>query len=153
MLHWNSTKVRIEDLTEYQHNPRKISKKDFDQLVRLIKEDGYHQRIIVNQDKMIIGGHQRKKALLKAGFKPGDEIEVLMPDRQLTEEEFDKINVRDNLNFGDFDFDILSSRFDIDELLDFGIPEEVLLGGEEEAKPQIDEKEKCTCECVCGRGR
>ena len=152
MINWSSIKVRLSDLVEYKHNPRKISKKDFDKLVRLVQEDGYHQRIIINQDKTIIGGHQRKKALLKAGFKPTDEIEVLIPDRQLSEEEFDKINVRDNLSFGEFDFDILSSRFDIEDLLDFGIPEEVLIGAEEDKTPE-PEKEKCMCECICGRGR
>lgn len=39
-----------------------------DTLAAHIKEDGYHQRIIVDSDYTIIGGHQRKKALYTAGY-------------------------------------------------------------------------------------
>ena len=104
-----------------------------------MKEDGYHQRIIVNHDLTIIGGHQRKKALLKAGFAKDGELEVLAPDRELTPQELDRINIRDNLAYGEYDFDILANRFDVQTLLDFGMPEDwlkeladdTLLGSEE----------------------
>lgn len=126
MINWQSKSIPITQLKDYEHNPRRISKKEFEKLVRCIKEDGYHQRIIVNSDYTILGGHQRKKALLAAGFKENDEVEVLIPNRPLTPQELDRINIRDNLPFGEYDFDILANRFNPSELLDFGIPEDWL---------------------------
>jgi site-specific DNA-methyltransferase (adenine-specific) len=128
MLHWTSKTIQISELKEYEHNPRRIGQKEFEKLVSSIKEDGYHQRIIVNQDNVIIGGHQRKKALLEAGLKQSDTVEVLIPDRILTQKELDRINIRDNLSFGEYDFDILANRFNVETLVDFGLPGDMLVG-------------------------
>ena len=128
MLNWTSKTIQISELKEYKHNPRRIGKKEFEKLVSSIKEDGYHQRIIVNQDNVIIGGHQRKKALLEAGLKETDTVEVLIPDRALTPEELDRINIRDNLPYGEYDFDILANRFNVETLVDFGLPGDMLVG-------------------------
>ncbi len=128
MLNWKSKTIQISELKEYEHNPRRIGKKEFEKLVSSIKQDGYHQRIIANQDNVIIGGHQRKKALLEAGLKETDTVEVLIPDRKLTQEELDRINIRDNLSFGEYDFDILANRFDAETLVDFGLPGDMLVG-------------------------
>ena len=128
MLNWKSKTIQISELKEYEHNPRRIGKKEFEKLVSSIKQDGYHQRIIANQDNVIIGGHQRKKALLEAGLKETDTVEVLIPDRNLTSEELDRINIRDNLSFGEYDLDILANRFDTETLVDFGMSGDMLVG-------------------------
>ena len=128
MLSWTSKTIPISELKEYEYNPRKISDTEFKKLVTSLKEDGYHQRIVVNADNTIIGGHQRKKALLEAGLKESDTVEVLIPERPLAQEELDRINIRDNLTFGEYDFDVLGDRFDIDTLVDFGMPEDMLIG-------------------------
>ncbi|WPY01510.1 DNA methylase and ParB-like domain protein (plasmid) [Candidatus Trichorickettsia mobilis] len=140
MIKWNPTLVKISELKEYNNNPRKIGNKELEKLTSHIQQDGYHQRIIVNNDYTIIGGHQRKKALLAAGYKEDDSIEVLMPDKLLGQEELDRINIRDNLPFGEYDFDILSERFDLETLVDFGMPEDMLVGfGEENLLTSEDE--------------
>lgn len=128
MIEWKTKTIKLQELKEYEHNPRKIDKKELAKLADSIKQDGYHQRIIVNHDCTIIGGHQRKKALLEAGMKETDEIDVLVPDRVLTPEEMDRINIRDNLPFGQYDFNILASRFDAETLTEFGMPEDWLIG-------------------------
>ncbi len=132
MINWLSKSIKISELKEYEHNPRKIGNKEFEKLTSHIKEDGYHQRIIVNNDYTIIGGHQRKKALLASGYTEDSMIDVLIADRLLSEKELDRINVRDNLPFGEYDFDILSSRFDLETLIDFGMPGDMLIGFGEE---------------------
>lgn len=126
MIEWSLVKKRISDLKDYDKNPRSMKKKAFDHLVRSIQEDGYHHRILADTDGTIIGGHSRKKALKKAGYSDSDEIEVLVPNRKLTAEEFDRINIRDNLGYGDFDFDILSQNFEASTLIDWGFPEDLL---------------------------
>lgn len=140
MINWKHANVKIAELKEYEHNPRKIGNKELEKLTSHIKEDGYHQRIILNNDYTIIGGHQRKKALLAAGYTEDSMIDVLIADRLLSEKELDRINIRDNLPFGEYDFDILSSRFDLEALVDFGMPSDMLVGfGEENLLTGEDE--------------
>jgi len=125
-IKWHTANIKLSELKEYPDNPRKISKEMLDKLVAHIKEDGYHQRIIVDNDYTIIGGHQRKKALYMAGYDDDTEIEVLMPSRKLLPAEIDRLNIRDNLAFGEYDFDVLTERFDMEELLSFGMDKEIL---------------------------
>lgn len=154
---WYTDQVPIRQLKDYEHNPRRMSKTDFERLVRDLQQDGYHNRLLVNQDNTIIGGHSRKKALLKAGYKNSDIIEVLKPSRQLTEEEFKRINIKDNLPFGEFDFNVLANNFDVDALIDWGMPADWLVGSEDpnfapgslEDQGQLDEKKKIQCP-ACG---
>jgi site-specific DNA-methyltransferase (adenine-specific) len=151
MLEWSTKRVRISDLKDYEHNPRKITKKEMEKLIRSLREDGYHQRIIVDHDLTIIGGHQRKKAMLKAGFSLEDEVEVLTPSRELAPEELDRINIRDNLPFGEYDFEVLANRFEVETLVEWGMPEEWLLGKndieEESSVSQEGRDNKCICTC------
>ena len=123
---WEEASIKLSQLKEYANNPRKITREMLDKLASHIKEDGYHQRIIVDNDYTIIGGHQRKKALYMAGYDDETTIEVLMPNRKLTPEEIDRLNIRDNLSFGEYDFDVLTERFDQEELLSFGMDKDML---------------------------
>ena len=125
-LKWQAVNIRLSQLKEYSDNPRKITDKLLEKLASHISEDGYHQRIIVDSDYTIIGGHQRKKALYMAGYDEDNEIEVLMPNRKLSAEEVDRLNIRDNLSFGEYDFDILTERFDMEDLVSFGMDKDLL---------------------------
>jgi DNA modification methylase len=125
-IKWHTANIKLSQLKEYPDNPRKISKEMLEKLVAHIREDGYHQRIIVDSDYTIIGGHQRKKALYMAGYDDDTEIEVLMPNKKLEPAEIDRLNIRDNLAFGEYDFEVLTERFDMEELVSFGMDEEML---------------------------
>lgn len=119
---WTAVKRKISELKDYDKNPRKLGKEEFAKLVESIQQDGYHMRLLINTDGTIIGGHARKKALLKAGYNKEDEIEVLIPDRFLEGDDFDRINIRDNLPYGSFDFDMLGNNFDAQQLIEWGMP-------------------------------
>lgn len=149
---WHSQKVKLNDLQDFSNNPRKISKEDFKKLVASLKEDGYHQRLLVNLDNTIIGGHQRKKAMLKAGYTNDDEIEVLMPNRMLQGDDFDRINIRDNLPFGSFDTDILSTHWEHEKLIGWGMsPDWLGMGFEDSEEEKPKESKKKVIECPnCG---
>jgi hypothetical protein len=141
MLKWMSAYVKIGDLKDYDDNPRTITKKDMASLVASIKQDGYHQRLLVNKDLTIIGGHQRKRALLIAGFKDHQIIEVLMPSEDITEDQFKRINVRDNLPFGKYDFDMIANMFDMESLVEWGMPQNWMT--------EYTSERKSKCECGC----
>jgi DNA modification methylase len=118
-IEWNEKTVKVSDLKPYERNPRTMTKEAFTKLKASLRDNGYHQRIIAQPDGAGIGGHQRIRALNELGIT---EIKVLVPNRQLSFEEFRRILVQDNLPFGEFDFDILSADFEVDELKDWGMP-------------------------------
>lgn len=149
-IKWLEKSIKLGDLKDYEHNPRTITKKEFEKLVNSIKQDGYHARIMVDTDNTIIGGHSRKKALLTAGFKAEDNIKVIYPSRQLDVHEFQRLNIRDNLSYGAFDFDVLANHFDSAQLLEWGVPDEMIMPFESDPKELEELKEESKCE-TCGR--
>ena len=107
--------IEISKLKPATYNPRQISTKDFNSLKKSIERFGLVDPIIVNKDNTVIGGHQRLKIIKSLGEKT---IGCIVLD--LNKEQERELNIRLNKNCGEFDFDILSSEFDIDELVDWG---------------------------------
>ena len=149
IVKWSSKNFLLSDLKPYGQNPRKISDTAYQKLKESLVQDGYHCRLIATQEGLVIGGHMRLRALKDIGV---NEVEVLVPDRALTDDEFKRIMVRDNLPYGEFDWDILANEFDVLELIDLGMPEEWLpdIRGLE-AAPAESNSEKPPLVCpICG---
>lgn len=153
-LTWSEETRKLGDLKDYDRNPRRMSKDAFSKLCESLKQDGYHGRILVDTDGVIIGGHSRKKALLASGFKKGDSVTVLVPNRKLSQEEFDRLNIRDNLPYGEFDFDMLANHFDAEKLIEWGMPEDWLSFEKEviEATDEDDEAVGIPPDPICKPG-
>lgn len=128
---------KLSDLKGYEHNPRTITKQAFEKLQDSINEDGYHAPIVINADGTVISGHQRLEVLRRMGTT---QIRVLRPDRLLSPEEMDRINVRSNISAGGWDFDLLADRFDLEQLVDWGMDEK-LLGNIVKADPEDEQHE------------
>tara|TARA_Y100001938_G_scaffold10983_1_gene13687 strand:+ start:192 stop:680 length:489 start_codon:yes stop_codon:yes gene_type:complete len=107
--------IEISKLKPATYNPRQISTKQYNDLKKSIERFGLVDPIIVNKDNTVIGGHQRLKIIKSLGEKT---IGCIVLD--LNKEKEKELNIRLNKNTGDFDFDILSSEFDINELVDWG---------------------------------
>ena len=124
-LTWNTEKRKISELKGYSKNPREISKGQFKQLLTSIEKFDYVELIAIDIDNTIIAGHMRVKALKK--LNRGKEIiDVRVPSRKLSEEEFQEYLVRSNRNHGSFDADLLANAFEISDLLDWGFSMEEL---------------------------
>jgi hypothetical protein len=54
------------------------------------------------------------------GIDPDYEIDVRVPDRELSIDEMRELNVRLNKNQGEWNFDTLANNFELDDLLDWG---------------------------------
>lgn len=143
---WRQEKRKLSDLKPYGENPRTISKSNFNALVKNIKESGYTNRLIVNTDNTVLGGNQRLKALKELGYK---EIDVLVPEIELTKEQEERINVTDNLSAGAWDFDILGNSFDAEKLIEWGMPPEWLGQSHFDVSEDSDEKIKETKVKTC----
>lgn len=128
-LTWHEEEWPIENLKKFDRNPRTISKEQFKILKEGIRKVGYHHPIAIQPDGGIISGHQRAKALRDLGYKT---IRVSVPSRELTEDEFRQMLVQANINNGEFDYNILTEDYSLDELVDFGMSEKELRGFYEE---------------------
>ena len=136
---FNTEKRKLKDLKEYEFNPRLITKAQYIQLKKSIKKFGLAEIPCVNKDNIIIAGHQRIK-ILKELHPPEYEIDVRVPSRLLTEEEFQEYNIRSNKNTGEFDTDILANQFDIDNLIDYGFKHiELGINIDKLDEPSLDE--------------
>lgn len=148
LLGWKLETRKISSLKDNPRNPRKITKHDAENLQTSLEKFGLADKLICNIDGTIIGGHQRKKILKKMGLK---EIEVMIPERELTEKECDELCLRLNRNGGEFDDEILLNEWNVDELFEAGfLTEDLNLDSiatnmkEQEEEP----KQKCT---MCGQ--
>lgn len=114
-----------DELIEAEYNPRKISDADFKQLKRSLKKFDVVEPIVVNMHPkrkgIIIGGHQRFKAMKSLGYEEFPCIEVSLKKKAEKE-----LNIRLNKNSGEFDFDLLAEHFDTDDLLDIGFDSDEL---------------------------
>ena len=142
-IKWATKLFKLSKLRPYEKNPRKISDEAYENLKRSLIEDGYHQRMIATSDGRVIGGHMRLRVLEELGV---DEVEVLVPNRKLTEDEFRRINIRDNLSFGEFDLDILAAEFEAADLEEWGMSVDWLSEDKsKEEKPAKKDKEPKVC--------
>lgn len=109
----------IADLNPAEYNPRQLTDKQYKQLKKSLKNFGCVEPVVVNSNPMrkdvIIGGHQRCKVWADLGNKTIPTVEV-----ELDEAGEMELNVRLNKNTGEFDFDVLSSYFDVEVLKEWG---------------------------------
>lgn len=115
-LVWNAEVRLVENLVIWNENPRTITEVAFLKLVKRIKERGFHSSIIIDTDNTILSGNQRKTALEHLGIQ---EVNVLVPNRKLTDDERKKIALESNLNDGEWDYSALKS-FELGTLVDVG---------------------------------
>ena len=120
---WKIEKRKISSLKENPKNPRKLTKEQAEHLRKSLERFGQCEPIVCNLDGVIIGGHQRIRTLKKQGIK---EVDVSVPDRQLTEKEVDELGIRLNKNGGEFDYEMLANSFDPIELCEWGFKAEEL---------------------------
>lgn len=151
-LTWKTELRKVSELKEYSKNPRQILKNQFDQLIKSIKKFDYVELVAIDVDNTIIAGHMRIRALKKLK-RDKELIEIRVPSRKLTEEEFEEYLIRSNLNTGDFDYDVLANAYNPINLLEYGFTEEQLIGSAKEGETAaMSAQEECENKCeMCGQ--
>ena len=112
--------VNIQQIRNNENNPRIIKDYKFKQLVKSIKEFPEMLKlrpIVVNSDMVVLGGNMRLKACKEAGLK---EVWILKAD-ELTEQQQREFIVKDNVGFGEWDWDVLANEWDNQQLEDWGL--------------------------------
>ena len=126
-LKWHTETRTIEQLVPYEKNPRRLTDKQYEDLKASLTKFSLAEIPVIDADGVIIAGHMRLKVLAEIET-PHAEVDVRVPNRKLTEKEFQEYNIRSNKNTGEFDFDILANEFDVDDLLDWGFTEAEMVG-------------------------
>ena len=95
--------------------------------------------IIIDETFTILGGNMRYRASIEAGLKKVFTIQI----NDLSEQEKKEFIIKDNLGFGEWDFDILSNEWNMEDLLKWGldIPD---FDVDEEKQPSFNLTIKCT---------
>jgi len=113
-------KVKINSIKTNPKNPRLIKDDKFKKLVNSIKEFPQMlelRPIVVDENNIILGGNMRHKACIEAGLK---EVYIVQA-KDLTEQQKDEFIVKDNVGFGEWDWDILANEWDTDKLENWGL--------------------------------
>jgi DNA modification methylase len=113
-------KVKINSIKTNPKNPRLIKDDKFKKLVNSIKEFPQMlelRPIVVDENNIILGGNMRHKACIEAGLK---EVFIVQA-KDLTEQQKDEFIVKDNVGFGEWDWNILANEWDTDKLQDWGL--------------------------------
>ena len=113
-------KVKITEVIANPNNPRVIRDDKFKKLVKSINEfpEMLELRpIIVNDEMVVLGGNMRLKACKEAGLK---EVHIIKASN-LSEAKQSEFIIKDNVGFGEWDWDMLANEYDEQDLKDWGM--------------------------------
>ncbi len=113
-------KVKINEVKANPNNPRIIKDDKFAKLVKSITDFPQMlnlRPIVVNDDMVVLGGNMRLKACKEAGLK---EIPIIKAS-ELTEQQQKEFIVKDNVGYGEWDWDDLANNWESEELNEWGL--------------------------------
>lgn len=112
--------TKLYKIKSNPNNPRLIKDDKFYKLVKSIKEfpEMLELRpIVVNDDMIVLGGNMRLKACKEAGLK---EVPIIKAS-ELTAEQQREFIIKDNVGFGEWDWDFIANEWDAEQLDDWGL--------------------------------
>jgi ParB-like chromosome segregation protein Spo0J len=112
--------MKIQEIKPNPNNPRIIKDHKFKQLVKSIQDFPQMlelRPIVIDENNMVLGGNMRLKACLEAGLT---DVPVIHANN-LTEEKKKEFIVKDNVGFGEWDWDVLANEWDTQLLQDWGL--------------------------------
>lgn len=115
-----TTEMKISDIKPNPNNPRLIKDEKFKRLVESVKTFPEMLRlrpIVVNEAMVIIGGNMRWKAAKEAGYKTVPVTKAV----GLTEEQEREFIIKDNVGFGEWDWEMLANEWESDKLEEWGV--------------------------------
>jgi len=116
----NITTTKMTDIKSNPNNPRIIKDDKFKKLVASIKEFPQMlslRPIVVNDDMIVLGGNMRLKACKEAGLK---EVPIIKAS-DLNEDQQKAFIIKDNVGYGEWDWDMLANEWDAEELVEWGL--------------------------------
>jgi DNA modification methylase len=125
-------KVKIGIVKSNADNPRIIKDDKFKKLVKSIQDFPQMlelRPIVVNDEMIVLGGNMRLKACKEAGLK---EVFIIKAS-ELTEDQQKEFIIKDNVGFGEWDWDVIANEWDTDLVQEWGLDLPVFDGVELDA--------------------
>ena len=113
-------KIKINEIKSNVSNPRIIKDAKFKKLVKSIKEFPEMldlRPIVIDENNIILGGNMRHKACIEAGLT---EVPVKIA-KGLTVEQKQEFIIKDNVSFGEWEWDILGNEWSTKDLSNWGL--------------------------------
>lgn len=123
--------MKVSEIKPNPNNPRIIKDHKFKQLVQSIRDFPEMLKlrpIVIDENNVVLGGNMRLRAIQELGIK---EVEVLKAS-ELTENQKQEFIIKDNIPFGEWDWDLLANEFEAEDLSEWGLDLPVEFGIEEE---------------------
>jgi hypothetical protein len=111
---------KIDKLIANPDNPRQIRDDAFKKLKRSLQEFPQMKQlreVVVDENLMILGGHQRIYALKELGY----EDVTIKQVTGLTDKQKREFVIKDNASSGEWDKDMIANNWDVKELENWGI--------------------------------
>jgi DNA modification methylase len=111
--------IKISQVKSNPNNPRLIKNDKFKKLVKSVQDfpEMLELRpIVVDENMIVLGGNMRLKACQEAALK-----EVWIEVADLTEQQKKEFTIKDNVGFGEWEWDMLANEWEQTELEDWGL--------------------------------
>jgi site-specific DNA-methyltransferase (adenine-specific) len=112
--------MNINEIKPNPSNPRIIKDDKFKKLVKSIQDFPQMlelRPIVIDENNIVLGGNMRLKACIEAGLT---DVPVKQA-KELTEEQKKEFIVKDNVGYGEWDWDDLANNWDEQLLTDWGL--------------------------------
>ena len=112
--------MNINKIKPNPNNPRLIKDHKFKQLVKSIQDFPQMlelRPIVIDENNMVLGGNMRLKACIEAGLT---DVPVIHANN-LSEEKKKEFIVKDNVGYGEWEWDALANEWNINELTEWGL--------------------------------
>ena len=111
--------MKITDIKPNPNNPRIIKDQKFKLLVKSIQEFPQMlelRPIVIDENNIVLGGNMRLKACIEAGL-----TDVPVKVASLSEQQKNEFIIKDNVGFGEWDWDDLANNWNVEELTEWGL--------------------------------
>lgn len=115
--------MKLKDIKPNPNNPRLVKDDRFKKLVNSIDKFPEMMELrpmIIDENSVILGGNMRYKALKELKRTEIPDSWVKRAD-ELTDEQKRQFIIKDNVGFGEHDWEMLANEWDAEELNDWGL--------------------------------
>lgn len=121
---WTNVTVPLSSLVPWEHNPRTLTKRQAQRLLKSWAELGQFQTVAIGPGGEVYDGHQRLNALLTV-YGADYTVEARQSERELTDDERAALTLAANIPAGAWDWDKLAA-WDTEKLTQWGMDDEAL---------------------------
>lgn len=129
--------MKVSEIKSNPDNPRKISQQQLDRLKKSITDLPQMleaRPIVIDENNIVLGGNMRLKAITELGFEEVPVVKIT----DLTDEQQKAFVIKDNVNYGDWNWDILQQEnWDLSHIQNWGLDIPKWLN-DDDTEPQFD---------------